>query len=201
MVDKRRYEQIVFLDGSDAEEPLRLLYEEGEDAALEYLMHWHYPGEHDALSIPGYGTSDDIYEKDGYIMSWNTRLGYIGLVYDSHHETTPDLEDMENEFIKIRFDNAGNLIMTAKDEGVDFAQESYDYAMMEYRSIVSAEDEFLEEAIYPLGFEWVRPEDVGALTKAPLIGMDDEVWGYMDYQIKSFIEDLMQGKPAFWTRG
>lgn len=202
MVDKRRYEDVVFLQGEEADEALAILDEEGEEAALEYLKQWHYPGEHDARASVGTGSSDDTYEDDGYTMSWNKRIGYIGLMYDSHYDTLPSLNNMEGEFVRIvvKKEN-GDIIMFPTEAGVDLAVEAFDYSKMENRSITSAEDEFLEEAIYPLGFEYVSAEDVGALTDAPLIGYDDEVWGYMDYQIKSFIEDFMQGKPAFWTRG
>ncbi len=58
--------------------------QDGKDEAMEYLKQWHYPGEHEGSNEVGNGTSDKTYEKDGYIMSWNAPIGYIGLVYDTY---------------------------------------------------------------------------------------------------------------------
>lgn len=87
-----RYEEVVFIQNQDeAEEPLRILDEQGRDAALEYLKQWHYPGEHMRTDTIGAGSSDDVYEKDGYIMVWNNQLGYIGLEYDTEYDEKNDL--------------------------------------------------------------------------------------------------------------
>jgi hypothetical protein len=80
--DQEQYENVVFLQGDEAYQPLEILNDKGEDAALEYLKQWHYPGEHEGTDHLGHGSSDHVYEKDGYIMSWNNALGYIGLQYD-----------------------------------------------------------------------------------------------------------------------
>jgi len=72
-------EEVVFLQGEEAAEPLRILQERGEQAALEYLKQWHYPGEHMTRSGFGHGTSDETYEEGPYVMSYNLPLGYIGL--------------------------------------------------------------------------------------------------------------------------
>lgn len=80
-----RYEQIVFLDGQEANHALNILMEDGQDAAMDYLKQWHYPGEHDGSNELGNGSLDKTYKKDGYIMSWSSSLGYIGLVYDTQH--------------------------------------------------------------------------------------------------------------------
>ncbi len=73
-------ERIVFMQGEEAEEPLRILDEQGEEAAIEYLAQWHFPGEHETSETPGAGSDDDVYRaEDGFRLSWNTRLGYIGL--------------------------------------------------------------------------------------------------------------------------
>ena len=80
--DQDKYEDVVFLQGDDAFQPLEILDSKGADAALEYLKQWHYPGEHQGSQELGHGSGDKTYEKDGYIMSWNSRLGYIGLQYD-----------------------------------------------------------------------------------------------------------------------
>ena len=84
--DQDKYENVVFLQGDEAFQPLEILDSKGKDAALEYLKQWHYPGEHEGMQELGHGTGDKVYEKDGYIMSWNPYIGYIGLQYDLSHD-------------------------------------------------------------------------------------------------------------------
>lgn len=83
--DLDSYEDVVFMQGEDAEDALSILETQGEDAALNYLKQWHEPGSHMGSSELGHGSGDETYEKDGYIMSWNSRMGYIGLQYDLSH--------------------------------------------------------------------------------------------------------------------
>jgi hypothetical protein len=45
------------------------------------------------------------------------------------------------------------------------------------------------------------PEAVGALTSAPIIQKGEDVWGYMDYQVYSFIEQLLAGNTVVWQKG
>tara|TARA_R100001086_G_scaffold170300_1_gene92980 strand:+ start:455 stop:712 length:258 start_codon:yes stop_codon:yes gene_type:complete len=81
-----RYERVVFLQESDAEHALDILCKIGESEALLYLQQWHFPGEHMTDDNPGSGSADDTFESDGYIMSYNLALGYIGLVYDTEYQ-------------------------------------------------------------------------------------------------------------------
>ena len=80
--DRDKYEDVVFLQGDEAFEPLERLDREGPEAALEYLKQWHYPGEHQGSQDLKHGADDKTFEKDGYTMTWNPRLDYIGLQYD-----------------------------------------------------------------------------------------------------------------------
>ncbi len=80
--DGDRYEQVIFLQDHEADHALNILKQDGEDEAIEYLMQWHQPGNHETSEETGFGLSDKTYEKDGYIMSWNPTIGYIGLVHD-----------------------------------------------------------------------------------------------------------------------
>jgi hypothetical protein len=54
-------------------------------------------------------------------------------------------------------------------------------------------------------YRQVKAEDVGALTDAPLIaqgeGKDMVVWGYMDYQVTSLLEELAIGNEVIWQKG
>lgn len=74
------YENVVFMQGHDAEEALEILNTHGEEAAIEHLKQWHYPGEHEIVPEIGAGTQDTVHETDdGYILTYNNPLGYIGL--------------------------------------------------------------------------------------------------------------------------
>lgn len=75
------YEDVFFAQGEEADEILEIIDQKGERAALEYMKQWHYPGEHMTRAEPGHGSDDKIFEKDGYILSYNTRIGYVGLSY------------------------------------------------------------------------------------------------------------------------
>ena len=52
-----------------------------------------------------------------------------------------------------------------------------------------------------LRFRPIKPEDCGALTSAPLITDGKDVWGYMDYQVKSFLTELAEGREVVWPKG
>lgn len=81
------YHDIVFMQGDDATEPLQILDERGEDAAMEYLAQWDYGGEneHSPSTSKPWGSSDHVVQTelgngDIYYLTYNTRYGYIGLV-------------------------------------------------------------------------------------------------------------------------
>lgn len=60
------------------------------------------------------------------------------------------------------------------------------------------------EALTSNGFEWIRPEEIAALTDAPIIGRDvvrddsgkllsvGEVWWYPGYQVRDPLDDFME---------
>lgn len=75
-----KYLNIVFIQNEEAAEPLKILEEQGESAALRYLRQWDY-GENDGEIYdenPG-GSGDSTYREGNYIMTYNTSLEYIGL--------------------------------------------------------------------------------------------------------------------------
>jgi hypothetical protein len=81
-----RYEDVVFLQGDDAIEPLKILDEQGEKEVFEYLVQWHRPltGEHETRdNYENIGTSDYVIKIGSYTLFYNLKLGYIGLMYDS----------------------------------------------------------------------------------------------------------------------
>jgi len=50
-------------------------------------------------------------------------------------------------------------------------------------------------------YEQVDPAEVGALTSAPIISDGEDVYGYMDYQIRNFLEELAAGNTITWHLG
>jgi len=74
------YEQIIYLQGHQAEPVLELLKSEGEQAALEHLKQWHYPGEHD-INRKLIGTTDTYYHQGDYVMYYSHYIEYIGLEF------------------------------------------------------------------------------------------------------------------------
>ncbi len=59
---------------------------------------------------------------------------------------------------------------------------------------------FLAQFLQPM-YQQTSPSSVGALTDAPLITDGVCVWGFMDYQIKSFLEELEDGNEVLWQKG
>ena len=53
----------------------------------------------------------------------------------------------------------------------------------------------------PQRYEQTAPCSVGALTDAPLITDGISVWGYMNYQVSSFLEEMAEGKSTIWQKG
>lgn len=55
--------------------------------------------------------------------------------------------------------------------------------------------------------QWVRPEDIGALTSAPILGIRDEndqvikAWGFMDYALRSPQQDLLDHGYCIFISG
>jgi len=75
---KKNYQEIIFLQGSEAEEALNILEEQGEEKVVSYLSQWDY-GDSPVTDEKPWGTSDVVAFVDGYILTYNRSLGYIGL--------------------------------------------------------------------------------------------------------------------------
>lgn len=68
----------------------------------------------------------------------------------------------------------------------------------------SAEYDALEHLIANSELSWIQPEEIGALTSAPILGFRDgkdnvtNAWAFMDYQVRSFVQDLIdKGRAVF----
>jgi hypothetical protein len=81
--DGGEYEDVVFLQGSEADEYLKLIEESGAETAVKVLAdRFYHPGEHGKQSGNPAGSSDQTFETADkkFILSWNKPLGYVGLV-------------------------------------------------------------------------------------------------------------------------
>ena len=76
-----RYEEIIFLQGDDANDCLDVLNEVGNEKTIDYILTQYDNGKDNYKTdkLPA-GSSDDIYETGNYILNYNIPLNYIGLV-------------------------------------------------------------------------------------------------------------------------
>lgn len=63
------------------------------------------------------------------------------------------------------------------------------------------ESEFVKWCLVAKGYRQILPEDCGALTDATLITNGKDVWGDMNYQVESFLEELVKGNKVIWQKG
>lgn len=62
--------------------------------------------------------------------------------------------------------------------------------------------EFFEGFIANTEWEWIGAEEICALTSAPILGIKDEndnvieAYGFMDYAIRSLLQDLFEGEAV-----
>jgi hypothetical protein len=59
---------------------------------------------------------------------------------------------------------------------------------------------FVQTLLEPMGYRQILPHECGALTDATLITDGKEVWGDMNYQVLSFLEELVNGNKVFWQK-
>jgi hypothetical protein len=93
-----KYEEIVFIQGEEAEEPMEILDSQGLEAVLKYLQQWDY-GESPVVEMDyllNVGNSDIIEEINGYLISYQRGIPYIGLtkiVDEDYYKTDKDYLD------------------------------------------------------------------------------------------------------------
>jgi len=91
----------------------------------------------------------------------------------------------------------------------EWDEELQAYISRSVGSCIALEGEWLESLIANSSYEWILPEEIGALTNAPIVGEvsrnnKDEIeeihslFWYPNYAIRSFLEDLAEtGKCIF----
>jgi hypothetical protein len=99
--------------------------------------------------------------------------------------------------------NGRNLVITVDSEDQKILRKIRDEAPDEFRSDNTLYECF-EELICNSELQWVDPADTGDLTSAPMLGVLDESeeiverWAFMDYQVRSPLEDLADsGRVVF----
>jgi len=75
------YGQIVYMQGEDANEFFDILDNKGEEQALKYLSQWDNNEYNDVYADyrKVIGSSDNVYDDNSYVMSYNTRHEYASL--------------------------------------------------------------------------------------------------------------------------
>jgi hypothetical protein len=77
--ESMQYANVVFLQGDEAIEVLELLDAHGVGAAIEYLSEWDYGDYGEVSDAKRAGYSDSTVTSAPYVLTWNERMGYIGL--------------------------------------------------------------------------------------------------------------------------
>jgi hypothetical protein len=95
-----RWVNVVFLQGDEADRPLRILGELGHVDAVDYLAQWDYGDETTQAALengyvydePGEGTNDQVAISGDYALVVNPHIGYVSLL---RRYTEPDAEAQE----------------------------------------------------------------------------------------------------------
>ena len=74
-----QYTSIVFIQDSEADEPLKILKQDGQMACLEHLRGWDYRESAEVSLKAPWGAQDDLFQIGDYVVNYNWGLPYIGL--------------------------------------------------------------------------------------------------------------------------
>jgi hypothetical protein len=86
----RTYFSMVFLQGDEAAEVLPILEHEGELAAIEFLSQWDFGRESEHRPPPApWGSADRLCRSGPYLLTYNLRLGSVGLCRVADATPTP----------------------------------------------------------------------------------------------------------------
>lgn len=131
----RRWVNVVFLQGTEADEVLELIDVEGVQAGIAYLAQWDFGDETTGAAfvngevydqLPA-GQWDRSFEADGYVLTYNPQMGYVGLVRE-HPDTTPT-PDEDVVATRAAFSGVTSASSRRAAEGTDwFAPASVDGA-------------------------------------------------------------------------
>ena len=101
-----RWVSVVFLQGEEADRPLRILGELGHVDAVDFLAQWDYGDETTQAALengyvydePGEGTNDRVVLSGDYALVVNSHVGYVSLLrrYTKPEAERPDAEQVES---------------------------------------------------------------------------------------------------------
>lgn len=99
--------------------------------------------------------------------------------------------------IELKYDKQGNLWMRCRDAETK--------KVLAHWANEGAAGESIFISMFLPAFQEIQPSDVGALTSAPMIkscpmpeGERAGVYAYMDYQVRSFLQELSEGAEVKW---
>lgn len=73
------YEELLFFQGDEANEILEFFEAHSVEETIDYLCNWVCDGGEIRTEKP-WGRSDNVFKTDdGYVLSVNSSIGYIGL--------------------------------------------------------------------------------------------------------------------------
>jgi hypothetical protein len=76
------FERVYFSQGETAEPFFEVLDKQGPEHLLRSLAAtFHDSGHHETAAEQFHGADDDVFEKDDYLLWWNTGSSYVGLHY------------------------------------------------------------------------------------------------------------------------
>jgi len=110
----------------------------------------------------------------------------------------------------------GTLHYRISDDGITFyIDDTFDKAGLkeeaDQKGLFHVESELFDH-LMANGWDWIRPEDVGGLTDAPIISDSaiyndqgelesvDYVYWYPNYQVGSIVDDLVDSDESFWPK-
>lgn len=150
-------------------------------------------------------TPDGKYLTDK--MAWIENMIKVDLMYKQlrdqpEHTALEDIEPLSfkvtehgiNGGISLSISSAEELLLKSVQNDDDFGSDDFMYRLFE---------NFIANSEY----DWIQPEEVGALTSAPMLGVRDEAgnithaYGFMDYQVRSAQEVLVANGSVFFAGG
>ena len=111
------FEQIYSSQGAIAEDVLKMIATNGPLWAIELLKSYHYPGEHECSNDTS-SSSDNSFEQNNYLLSYNEQAGYVNLQYQCEHDLQPSqqvvweyqlLRDMVDRVLCIDYELSENM--------------------------------------------------------------------------------------------
>ena len=100
-----RWVSVVFLQGEEADRPMRILGELGHVDAVDFLAQWDYGDETTQAALengyvydkPGEGTNDRVALSGDYALVVNPHVGYVSLL---RRYTEPEAEPRDAELVE-----------------------------------------------------------------------------------------------------